>query len=285
MLMTAKQAQLQQLENAVVLDEETKSILVEIEKASKSHGAYQHTGRLQTTTVTTLLDLGYSVAEHKTDGEYVYDIAWNNAPVEEGYLNTTRFSGITEKFEESTKQHKGIVKAQRLIVILCIIIIVLLLLLSATGIVLIRTKQTGLVALIDVPANAYDIPDPDPDAITPPDDDRVTKLNEKLDKGKMCINMVSRVTVNDAYSAGYFNIVNDEANNYPQFVTITLDSNNTVVYQSGLIDVGKCIPYATLEVALPAGEYECTAVFTQVDTSSNKPCGQAAAKVKIIVQN
>ena len=54
---------MQQLKNAVVLDEEAKSILVEIEKASKAHGAYQHTGRLQVTTVTTLLDLGYSVAE------------------------------------------------------------------------------------------------------------------------------------------------------------------------------------------------------------------------------
>lgn len=145
------------------------------------------------------------------------------------------------------------------------------------------TEQVGLVALLDVENGIPDIPDYDPTQITPPDDDTVQKLNEKLDKGKMCINMASSVIFENSYSSGKFNIYNDEANNFPQFVTIALDSNGTIIYQSGLLDVGKCIIYAPLEVVLPKGTYDCTATFSQVD--NGVICGQAAAKVVITVLN
>lgn len=203
-------------------------------------------------------------------------------------LDGQQVNGYVLNVNEDVPTVQDIIKRQKSTLTLTKVVLVLVLLLNLVCVLInntgLLTKQVGLVALIDVPANSPTIPGYDPGAITPPDDDKVQKLNEKLDKGKMCINMVSKVTFKNSYTSGYVNIVNDEANNYPQFVTITLDSTGVQLYQSGLIEVGKSIPYAELEVELPAGDYECTAVFTQVDTETNKICGQAAAKVLVVVQ-
>lgn len=196
---------------------------------------------------------------------------------------------ITLTLDEDKIALENIITRQKRTLTICIVILVMVLLLNSLVIIsrdtVTKIEQVGLVSLIDAKSDPSTIPDFDPNAIIPPDDDRVQKLNEKLDMGKMCINMISKVTFKDTYASGYVNIVNDDANNYPQFVTITLDSNGMQLYQSGLIEVGKTIPYAMLEVELPAGEYECTAVFSQVDTTEDKVCGQAAAKVLIVVQN
>ena len=54
---------------------------------------------------------------------------------------------------------------------------------------------------------------------------------------------------------------------------------------TGLIRVGDCIAYDTLDVKLPKGTHSCIATFTQVDTEKNKTCGQASAKIVITVNN
>lgn len=182
-----------------------------------------------------------------------------------------------------------LVKRQKKILVINVITLILVILLflaaTAVGYFSVITKQVGLVTLVDVPTLGVTIPDFDPIAVVIPDDDKTAELNDKLEKSKMCINMISSVVFKNAYSSGKLNIINSEANNYPQFVTIVLDSNNATIYESGLIGVGKCIPYDTLDVALPAGTYECTAVFQQVDTDTNSICGKAAAKVQITIQN
>lgn len=178
---------------------------------------------------------------------------------------------------------KNLIVRQRIIIILCCIIIVLLLLLGLFAPKLI-TKQTGLIALIDTVISVPDIPGPDPDAIDPSDDDIIDRLDKKLDKGMMCVNMAGSIVFKNAYSSGRINYFNDDGNNYPQFVTITLDSNDMQVYQSGLVDVGKCIPYINLDVVLPAGTHACTATFAQVDPETNAICGMTAAKVQIVIK-
>lgn len=203
--------------------------------------------------------------------------------------NNTETNETGVELDTKAPTVKKMIRRQRIIITLSVIILVILLLLCIVllifGPVHVVTKQTGLVALIESEITPPDIPNPDPTAIPIPDDDKIEELNEKLDKGKMCINMTSMISFKDSYSSGYFNIVNDKANNYPQFVTITLDSNDAVVYQSGLINPGECIPYAVLDVVLPAGSHECTATFAQVDTETNKICGKAAAKVVIDIKN
>lgn len=285
MIKTATQLRLEQLDTLAQNSEELRAVLTELENVRATATSFEWQGELQAKTLDALRTLGYAVLKSKDDGDGVaYMFKLDAAPVDEAYVNTGRFAEIARRAEASDEQHKGIIRTQKMVIVLCAVIIVLLLLLSSTCIILFNTKQTGLVALVDVPGNSYDIPDYDPDAIIPSDDDPVEKLNEKLDKGKMCINMVGRVAFKNAYASGRVNIVNDPANNYPQFVTITLDSNGVELYKSGLIEVGKSIPYAELEVELPAGEYACTATFSQVDTDNNKICGQAAAKVTIVIQ-
>lgn len=218
--------------------------------------------------------------------EVVQEPSWQTS--DEGFL-------VTIQLDKKDKNFKHVVRRQRCLIILCVVIIILLLLLHF-GYALFNggwlndklkliKEQVGLVALVEGPNTPDDIPGRDPGEVPIPDDDPVIQLNDKLNKGKMCVNMRSRITFANGYGSGCFYIVNDEANNYPQFVTIVLDSNNTQIYQSGLISVGKCIVYDTLDVALEKGTYECTAIFKQVDPETNKVCGKAAAEIIITVQS
>lgn len=202
-------------------------------------------------------------------------------------INLTDRDGDTIlMLDEKQNPIRQIVKRQKITLILCIII--LLLLIFAGGFY-IKTayleRQVGLIAIIDSDYAPPDIPSPDPIAIPIPEEDKIDELNDKLSLGQMCINMVSSVTFKDAYSSGRLNVINSPANNYPQFVTLTLDTNHAVIYQSGLIDPGKCIPFDTLDVVLAKGTYNCTATFIQVDPQTEKICGKAAAKVVITIQN
>lgn len=188
--------------------------------------------------------------------------------------------------EHREKAVKKIISRQKAQFVLTIIILALLLLSSG---LFVFTKyidrQVGLVALVNSPYTEEDIPGFDPTVTPIPPDDRIDQLNQKLELNQMCINMVSSVTFKNAYSSGKFNIVNDSANNFPHYVTITLNSNNSIIYQTGLIKPGMCIIYDTLDVVLPKGTYECTATFTQVDPDNKRVCGRAAAKVLVTVQN
>ena len=276
MLLTARRAQRKLTLASVNANEEAKEVLSEIESRCVAQGDITHVGALQQNTINLLRSMEYKVVELNNDS---YNISWNFEDTSDA-----QFVQIMQQFDMSEHQHSNMRKLQTVIIALCIVIVLLLLSIGTMGFVIYNTKQVGLVALVDTPPSSPDIPGYDPDAIIPPDDDKVQKLNEKLDMGKMCINMVSKVTFKNSYASGYVNIVNDEANNYPQFVTITLDNNGMQIYQSGLIEVGKTIPYAMLEVELPTGEYECTATFSQVNPETNKICGQAAAKILVVMQ-
>ena len=188
---------------------------------------------------------------------------------------------IDEKEEQPIRQ---LVKRQKAIINLNIMLICISLLLSGF---LVWTnyfcKQTGLTVLVETKYSPETIPDYDPIAVPIPSDEKPEGPVEKIDINKMLINMASTVELKDTYASGHFNIINSEANNYPQFVTITIDNNNTPIFQTGLIEPGKCVPYDTLNIVLPKGTYECTETFVQVDPANKKACGKAAAKVTITV--
>lgn len=274
MIFTAQKAQRAKLLRDVSNNAEIQAVLEQVSNQCLLKGEFMYQGALTAPTVSQLQKLGYKV---RAEADDIYSIKWEFEDTSD-----SRFVQLLRNFDACEEGHAKIHKGVKFNTILCIIIIVLLLLMNAFGFVIYNTKQVGLVALIDTPSIAPNIPGLDPDAIIPPDDDKVQKLNEKLDKGKMCINMVSKVTFDDSYTAGYVNIVNDPANNYPQFVTITLDNNGMQIYQSGLIEIGKSIPYAMLEIELPAGDYDCTAVFSQVDTETNKYVDRLQQKLRLL---
>lgn len=188
------------------------------------------------------------------------------------------------EIDENEKPIKQIIGRQKIITAMCIIMLSILI--TIGGIYVkkhILDQPTGITTMVEAPYTPNIIPEIDPIAVPIPTEDDVVS-ESKLPSDQMSINMFNTVVFKDAYASGHFNITNSSINNYPQFVTITLNNDNTVIYQSGLIEPGKCIAYDTLDVVLPKGEYNCTATFVQVNPASQQICGKAAANVVITIK-
>lgn len=113
----------------------------------------------------------------------------------------------------------------------------------------------------------------------------VASLNEKVEAGMINISMNTSPIFADGTSEGNLMIVNESVNNYPQIVEITRNDTGETVYKSGGIPVGSKIESAKLAVDLPAGQYECTAMFHNVDPDTGNSLGCAGAMIMITVQS
>ena len=94
------------------------------------------------------------------------------------------------------------------------------------------------------------------------------KLNEKVAEGMINISMNTAPYFEDGKAEGNVMIVNESINNYPQQVEFIRNDTGEQVYQSNAIPVGSKIERAALDVELPAGTYECTAMFHNLDPES-----------------
>ena len=127
------------------------------------------------------------------------------------------------------------------------------------------------------------------------------KLNEKVAEGMINISMNTAPYFEDGKAEGnimitapYFEngaadgnlmIVNESINNYPQKVQIIRNDTGEQIYESGAIAVGSKIERATLDVALPAGTYECTAYFHNLNPETGEIIGTAGAIINITIKN
>ena len=111
------------------------------------------------------------------------------------------------------------------------------------------------------------------------------KLNEKVAEGMINISMNTAPFFEDGTSEGNVMIVNESINNYPQKVQIVRNDTGEQIYQSNAIPVGSKIERAKLDVALPAGTYECTAYFHNLDPVSGEIIGTAGAIINITIKN
>ncbi|MBQ9168396.1 MAG: hypothetical protein IJX67_08335 [Oscillospiraceae bacterium] len=112
----------------------------------------------------------------------------------------------------------------------------------------------------------------------------IAGLNEKVEEGMINISMNTSPVFADGTSEGNLMIVNEGINNYPQVVEITRNDTGELIYKSGGIPVGSKIENAKLAVDLPAGTYECTAMFHSVDPDTGASLGCAGAIITITVQ-
>ena len=101
------------------------------------------------------------------------------------------------------------------------------------------------------------------------------KLNEK----------VAEPYFENGTAEGNVMIVNEAINNYPQQVEFIRNDTQEVIYQSKAIPVGSKIERAALDVELPAGTYECTAMFHNLDPVSGEIIGTAGAIINITIKN
>ena len=111
------------------------------------------------------------------------------------------------------------------------------------------------------------------------------KLNEKVAEGMINISMNTAPYFENGASEGNVMIVNESINNYPQKVQIVRNDTGEQIYESNAIPVGSKIERATLDVTLPAGTYECTAYFHNLDPKSGAIIGTAGAIITITVKN
>ena len=111
------------------------------------------------------------------------------------------------------------------------------------------------------------------------------KLNEKVAEGMINISMNTAPYFEDGTADGNLMIVNESINNYPQKVQIDRNDTGEQIYESGAIAVGSKIERAKLDVALPAGTYECTAYFHNLDPETGEIIGTAGAIINITIKN
>ena len=111
------------------------------------------------------------------------------------------------------------------------------------------------------------------------------KLNEKVAEGMINISANTAPIFEDGSSEGNLMLVNESINNYPQKVQIVRNDTGEQIYESGAIAVGSKIERAKLDVVLPAGTYECTAYFHNLDPETGDIIGTAGAIITITIKN
>ena len=111
------------------------------------------------------------------------------------------------------------------------------------------------------------------------------RLNQKVEEGMINISMNTAPYFENGTAEGNVMIVNEDINLYPQQVEFIRNDTQEVIYQSKAIPVGSKIERAALDVELPAGTYECTAMFHNLDPVSGEIIGTAGAIINITIKN
>ena len=111
------------------------------------------------------------------------------------------------------------------------------------------------------------------------------RLNDKVQAGMINISCNTAPYFKDGKSEGNVMLVNELNNLYPQQVEFYRNDTGEKIYESKAIAVGSKIERAKLDVELPAGEYECTAYFSNLDPDSGATLGVAGAIIHITIQN
>lgn len=176
---------------------------------------------------------------------------------------------MTNKNTKKSETYKKVGIGAAIVVVLAIII--LLLLRSCGG----PADEPGGIEF-DPSATAGGWDEADLDAIR-------DSLNEKVEEGMINISMNTSPVFSDGESAGSLMIVNEDINRYPISVEITRNDNGEVVYTSKAVPVGSKIEADTLDVDLPAGVYECTAMFFNLDPDTGDKLGSAGVVIELTV--
>ena len=111
------------------------------------------------------------------------------------------------------------------------------------------------------------------------------RLNQKVEEGMINISMNTAPYFENGTAERNVMIVNEDINLYPQQVEFIRNDTQEVIYQSKAIPVGSKIERAALDVELPAGTYECTAMFHNLDPVSGEIIGTAGAIINITIKN
>lgn len=109
------------------------------------------------------------------------------------------------------------------------------------------------------------------------------ELDRVVDEGMFNISIAANVMMESGNSPAELRIENVPGNRYLMKVDIVRDDTGQKLYETDLIEPNHHIQSDTLDVSLPQGTYDCTAIFSAYDPETEESIGQAAAKMQIQV--
>jgi hypothetical protein len=113
-----------------------------------------------------------------------------------------------------------------------------------------------------------------------------TAVETAVERGMFATYMTSTWTFQDGYSAsGNALKGNSPSNNFPFWFTVTEQSSGDVVFTSGLIPLGARLSDITLDVPLPAGEYNAVVAVHMVDDDGVVVDSNVGIGIRIVVLN
>lgn len=123
----------------------------------------------------------------------------------------------------------------------------------------------------------------------PPIDNRTLEeiqeeVNNAVAAGMTTVTISSNITLDNGSSAAHLAINNAAGNKNNQIVTILNNSDDTVIYKSPVIKVGESIDEDVLAVQLKKGQYDCKAIFSNVN-ADEEIISEVYVNVKITVNN
>ena len=158
-----------------------------------------------------------------------------------------------------------------------IIILIVVLVIAAIGV--------GAWAVISQSGGFYDNAAQNGQAPYKTDEEKQAELDRVVDEGMFNISIAAAVMMDSGSAPAELRIENVPGNRYLMKVDIVRDDTGERIYETDLIEPNHHIQTDTLDVSLPKGTYECTAIFSAHDPATEEQIGQAAAKMTIQVAN
>ena len=112
---------------------------------------------------------------------------------------------------------------------------------------------------------------------------RPEELNQAVAEGMLAFSINATPFMKTGASTAHLLIENPPGNGKRFTITIQRNDTEEVIYQSGYLDPEQYIDDVPLDVALPKGEYPCTAYFDAYRIEDNVYIGRAGAEIKLYV--
>ena len=111
------------------------------------------------------------------------------------------------------------------------------------------------------------------------------ELDRVVEEGMFNISIASVIELESGTSEGDLRIENVPGNRYLMRVSILRNDTGEELYRTDVIEPNHHIQRDAFDVALPAGSYECTALFEALDPATEEQVGQAAAIITVNVRS
>lgn len=170
---------------------------------------------------------------------------------------------ISPAAPKKKRKHRAAFWVAFVVVIVCVVLACLLLLNTCDG----KSKRQGSLGQLEGKT----------------DEEIQAEINRVVDEGMFNISIASIVQMENGSAPAELRIENVPGNHYLMKVDIVRDDTGEKIYETDLIEPNYHIQEDTLDVSLPAGDYECTAIFQAFDMDTEESIGQAAAKILIQV--